>query len=377
MLKPLSLLLLTLPAAAPAAGSVFPESYEQSRSIFRSLVGANPAFRGTKISVPSRGQEDLTIDAAYAPAKGARRKLVVVSSGVHGVESPAGSVVLQELLQGCLPGLDRSGLGIVLVHAVNPYGFKHGRRFNESNVDLNRNCFDHEKQFPGPTIANAAYEKLKDVYHRDSLIGRPGLVYGMAKHLAGEGTVTASLAGQYRYPEGIYYGGRRVEPECAKVQRYLDAVAREGYAEILHLDVHTGLGPSGLSQIMVNGPQLAAFRALFPSPSKGTYVVQASDGSGGTIGNHGDFTRFLCDRRPGTPCLAATLEIGASGGLATLAAIINENVVFQHPALFPEADRRQAREALRSTFIPRDESWRKKVRDIAGPVCQAIKTFGR
>ena len=31
------------------------------------------------------------------------------------------------------------GASVLLVHLVNPYGFKFGRRYNENNVDLNRN----------------------------------------------------------------------------------------------------------------------------------------------------------------------------------------------------------------------------------------------
>ena len=31
------------------------------------------------------------------------------------------------------------GVTLLLVHVINPYGYKHGRRYNENNVDLNRN----------------------------------------------------------------------------------------------------------------------------------------------------------------------------------------------------------------------------------------------
>ncbi|MFX7984992.1 DUF2817 domain-containing protein, partial [Acinetobacter baumannii] len=38
--------------------------------------------------------------------------------------------------------LAASRLALLLVHAVNPYGFAHLRRVNEDNVDLNRNSVD-------------------------------------------------------------------------------------------------------------------------------------------------------------------------------------------------------------------------------------------
>ena len=45
---------------------------------------------------------------------------------------------------------------VLFVHALNPYGFSHGRRVNEDNVDLNRNFRD----FATPPPRNAAYAEV-------------------------------------------------------------------------------------------------------------------------------------------------------------------------------------------------------------------------
>jgi len=37
---------------------------------------------------------------------------------------------------------------MIFVHALNPFGFLHNRRWNENNVDLNRNHL-YEDTFPG------------------------------------------------------------------------------------------------------------------------------------------------------------------------------------------------------------------------------------
>ena len=63
-------------------------------------------------------------------------------SGTHGVEGYCGSGIqigfLKEGLFAELP----DDMSVVLLHAMNPYGFSNDRRVNEDNVDLNRNFLD-------------------------------------------------------------------------------------------------------------------------------------------------------------------------------------------------------------------------------------------
>jgi hypothetical protein len=49
-------------------------------------------------------------------------------------------------------------VNVVLVHALNPYGFAWLRRVNENNVDLNRNFRD----FTEPLPLSSAYEAVHD-----------------------------------------------------------------------------------------------------------------------------------------------------------------------------------------------------------------------
>jgi predicted deacylase len=47
---------------------------------------------------------------------------------------------------------------MILIHALNPYGFAWLRRVNEDNVDLNRNF----RNFSEPLASSAAYEAIHD-----------------------------------------------------------------------------------------------------------------------------------------------------------------------------------------------------------------------
>ena len=77
-------------------------------------------------------------------------------SGTHGVEGFAGSALQVGLLDEGIQNELSPESAVLMIHAINPYGMAHLRRFNEDNVDLNRNFRDHAKTPP----ENCAYQKL-------------------------------------------------------------------------------------------------------------------------------------------------------------------------------------------------------------------------
>src|SRR5690606_23379879 len=84
--------------------------------------------------------------ARIGPADAERVLLLV--SGTHGVEGYCGSGCQLALLD--LGVFDRlpEGTAVVLVHAINPYGFAWRQRLTEGHVDLNRNFVDFAKPLP-------------------------------------------------------------------------------------------------------------------------------------------------------------------------------------------------------------------------------------
>ena len=107
-----------------------------------------PRTQVGRLRTPSASDASLGIDYVFIPAKSANKNLIIMNSGIHGVEAPAG-VVFQDFLlgddcakSGAESGIDRNETAILVLQAMNPFGAKYGRRFNENNVDLNRNFFD-------------------------------------------------------------------------------------------------------------------------------------------------------------------------------------------------------------------------------------------
>jgi len=152
---------VTAPDEAMAADSAarldrFPLTYVECRARF--LHAASRA--GAEIErhpIETRGPdgEQLTIDVARLGAARAARMLVVMS-GVHGIEGHAGSSMQTHDLLRAADLEVPPGCGVLHVHGVNPWGMAWWRRQNESNVDLNRNWVD----FAAPLPENPGYREL-------------------------------------------------------------------------------------------------------------------------------------------------------------------------------------------------------------------------
>ena len=140
--------------------SYFSDSYSEARSSFIREVDLLGAQRWSAALPRSEPSDPLTIDVARLGPPDATRALVI-SSGTHGVEGFFGSAVQLATLKHSLPDIHaQPGLALVLIHAVNPYGFAHLRRVNEDNIDLNRNFLRPGEAFSGADPGYVALNSL-------------------------------------------------------------------------------------------------------------------------------------------------------------------------------------------------------------------------
>jgi hypothetical protein len=65
----------------------------------------------------------------------------------------------QRFIDKYLPRLDPRTTGLLLVHAINPWGMKHHRRVNADNIDLNRTFLWNQAFDPA---FNPEYDFLND-----------------------------------------------------------------------------------------------------------------------------------------------------------------------------------------------------------------------
>ena len=190
------------------------------------------------------GGGTLSCDVAIVGPKEAKKAFVAVA-GTHGVEAYTGSMAEARLLGS--PELLRIApdCRIVLVHAINPYGFAVDSRTNENNVDLNRNFIDHD----APHLKNDLYAELHGIvcqarYSSELHQRQMDELHRWTEEHGADARNQALIAGQYTHPSGKSYGGRRREWS----NLVLEHIAREhlsGIEKIAFIDWHTGLGRYG------------------------------------------------------------------------------------------------------------------------------------
>src|SRR5436190_24018177 len=237
----------------------FSPDYFAARDSFRELVRTGGGRLET-ISIDAKGpkSEDLSIDIAWFGVATPRRVLLH-SSGLHGVEGFAGSAIQLQLMN-TLPTLSKDS-ALIIVHVLNPYGMAWLRRFNENNVDLNRN-FLADESYSGvpPTYAqldpflNPQSPPATDLFTLKAgwLILRHGM----------PALKQAVVGGQYEYPKGLFFGGKRLEqgPEKYKTFLTLHLASAE---RIIVLDVHTGLGKYAEDTLLAEEKDYDTLHAMF------------------------------------------------------------------------------------------------------------------
>ena len=187
---------------------IYPANYHEARDLFRQAAQDLGAHLENHVVLS--GAEyggDLTIDVAVVGVEDPTWSLVV-SSGLHGVEGFFGSALQtaylrQEQRQDVI---DSKGQ-LVLIHAINPFGFFALRRVNEDNVDLNRNFLVTGETYSGSSqlykdldgfLNPASPSHRFDGYLVKALwnIGRFG--YSKLKQIVAERTVRLSQRNFFR-----------------------------------------------------------------------------------------------------------------------------------------------------------------------------------
>lgn len=337
----------------------FPSDYLAARSAFRARA-AHTEHNTHNIAAPGPNGEVLSIDSAYL-GNPEPHQLVIITSGIHGVEGYAGSA-LQQLWLAEFSSELPIDTGVLLVHALNPHGFAHNRRVNEHNVDLNRNAL---VAFPGPV--NPKYRSLNTWLNPTSPAPRiDDFMWRAFPLLLRHGRAAlaqAIAAGQYEFPQGLFYGGREREPSLAIFSDLLAAPRFANVQRVVHLDLHTGLGRYGHHQLLLEEPPSTPEFKYF-TRAFGTETVKSDHASQAThYSAHGLLPTLTRHAFPSALTLAATLEFGTLGP-ATLLRILRAENRAHHHGTRRSTDATRLRAALRDALAPGDPTWRATV--IAG-----------
>jgi hypothetical protein len=344
----------------------FAQTYAEARGKF--LAAAQAAGLDVE-SHPhpmlGRDGEVLALDVVLDGPRNAQ-SLLIVSSGCHGVEGFCGSGVQVALLDSAAwrRDADDAGVAVLYLHALNPYGFSWWRRTTHENVDLNRNFRD----FSAPPPANDGYDELAAIIVPPTWPPSPAVNAAVERFISQRGLAALQAAvsgGQYKHPEGLFYGG--VNPTWSHValrhvlQEYGRTARRIGW-----IDLHTGLGPNG------HGERIFACRDDAAALQRartwwGKEVTSIYDGSSTSALLTGLMWNAVYEECPQAEYTGIALEYGTVPIMETIDALRGDQWLENHPEVdVVSVEQRTAiKRRMRNAFYTDTDGWKQRIIDQA------------
>jgi hypothetical protein len=341
----------------------FSQSYDEARSKFLSAV-RTAGLEAASYVHPSPGSDDevLATDVVLDGASKAE-KLLILCSGCHGVEGFCGSGIQTALLhdQTRRAMMRDAGVAVLYIHAINPYGFSWWRRTTHENIDLNRNFQDFTKPLP----SNPGYDKLAHLLVPAQWPPTIDNKLAILKFVASHGikaTQAAVSGGQYDHPQGLFYGGRKASWSNGTLRDVLRTYARD-CAQLAFIDLHTGLGPSGIGErIFSGGSGPAAFeraRAWW-----GPRVTSTDNGSSSSAAVSGEMWNAIDEECSQAERTGIVLEYGTVPMRQVFEALRADQWLANHPEA-PDAKLHSIKRQIRDAFYVDTGEWKRKVTEQA------------
>ena len=360
-------------AASYAYSEYFHTTYDAVRDSLQARVEKLRAA-GATVEVSEYAvdeSDDLYIDNLYLPSTGEKKNLVILTTGVHGMEGYIGSAMLDVFFEEIYPTLNTATTGVLVVANVNPYGMKYLRRYNENNVDLNRNFILDWDSFD--RTCNKDYPDVKEFLQPDSKMGNAlwhevGFYAALAKTALTQGADKVSdalLSGQYEYPDGVYYGGDGDEVSTAYLKGVFADCLDGEYENLVHIDIHSGYGPR-YNMVIFNSVYETMTEAETKAAFGYDYVISHdSESFYATTGDTTDYFYRLAESVDTDKALFSTcFEFGTIGysfvdSIVSLKYTVDENRQHWYPtqnAITAEA----VAEHYKELFYPTETKWREK-----------------
>ena len=365
---------------------VFYDEYDDVRAHLQETVTAlKDAGHNVQLSSYAIDESDnLYIDSIYIPATEKQTNLIVITTGVHGIEGYIGSVMLDVFWEEIYSTeINKANTGVLVVANVNPYGMKYHRRYNENNVDLNRNFILDWSTFD--TTVNKDYPKVDTFLGPQdtmgNIVGHELSFYGsMIKELIEDGADTISnalLGGQYEYSEGVYYGGNGDEASTTYLKDVFKQTLESEYDNIVHIDVHSGYGPR-YNMVIFN----SVFETMNEAESVELFgydyiIANDSEDFYATTGDTTDFYYRLKEQLGSDNTLFSTcFEFGTIGdsfldSIISMKYTIEENQNHWNPSNNATTNE-IIKERYQELFYPTEKDWREKTVEDFAKACKGV-----
>jgi hypothetical protein len=342
----------------------FSNEYEEARTVF--LKAAHSAETRSMQILPG-----LFIDAALY-GNPDRRDLLIIASGTHGIEGFIGNAIQQLFIEKHLHHF-KQHTSLALIHAINPYGMKYGRRNNEHNVDLNRAFLKHKHEycddnhgaleifrkmttrlFREAPRRSHRYEKC--FFYVNAILF--ALRYGLLK------SRQALAGGQYTFPKSLAFGGlinNQFETSVTVYQSLLEELSRHR-RNLIFIDLHTGLAVTRyMAEHSRNSEEFRKWRDIHPgsqamvkdkSMPDNTILVNRK----GTIGLY----TAEASQAKNNYCMCIDFSTGKRGQFDIGFTAVSENQVFHYGAV-REKFRKEVEHNFRELLYPSPLHVRKRI----------------
>jgi hypothetical protein len=224
---------------------------------------------------------------------------------------------------------------------------------NEDNVDLNRNCVD----FAAPLPENPGYDLLADAlvpatWDDATREAAATVLLGYGAEHGFDALQAAVSAGQYRHPQGIFFGG--TAPVWSR--RTLCDVVRSHLGDarsVAVLDLHTGLGSYGHGELIASHPDAAGKARL--AACFDDYTIPA-EGTSVSADVHGDVLDGIEEWLPGVGVAGVAIEWGTVDVVEVSDALRADAWLHAHGD--PRGgEARDVKDRLRAAFAPGEPAW--------------------
>jgi predicted deacylase len=358
---------VSTPAPLPALGWIwsdvdpaphFATDYADARAKFLAAAARHRLAVESHVHPTARGPagEPLAVDVVALGE--ATADALLITSGTHGAEGFCGSGCQVALLadDAFVSTLRSSGVTLLLVHALNPFGFAHLSRTTEDNIDLNRNFRDFAR-----LALNADYAEVHDFMVPASWPPAQDNEARMIGYVMKRGAFALQQAvsgGQSDYPHGLFFAGRG--PAWSQgvlrdvLRRHAATRARLGW-----IDVHTGLGPCGHGEKIFSGPDDAAMLSR-ARRWWGADVTSIYEGSSTSARVEGMLCHAALDECPDTEYTGIALEYGTQSYVDVMNALRARQWLTNHADAAPSVRDAILRQ-VRAAFYVDTPAWKAMV----------------
>jgi hypothetical protein len=343
----------------------FSKSYASARSRFIAAACAAGATID-ELHLDEMGPNGLPLATEIAWLGSEEPERVVIhSSGIHGVEGFAGSAVQLALLSSDIKIPGDSAL--IIVHCLNPYGMAWLRRCNENNVDINRNFIADDANRTG---ASDAYRQLDKLLNPNGIPGvdmfYPRAAFSILKY--GMPALRQAIGeGQYEYPNGLFFGGKQFEQVPLLYLGWL-SLRLKSVRKLFAIDVHTGLGKWGIESLFLrsgDGQQQDATSLA----AKLRCTLLSDPVAGGAYDIRGLLSEVFEMLDPKPEWNFVLQEFGTYSGIRVLNALRKENQWHHYGG---GGLNNRAKRRMMDVFAPSSPSWREFVVTRGVSFCQRV-----